>query len=508
MAEDLSKIAAHLEKNGQPLWLWEPKRRRIIWANRAGREFWGVKSLFDLAARSFAPQGSEARAMARTGAALKAVLNLPGGRVSAVLDIAEIALTELSDAHLVRLSRLQKAPRTRSGAHSRDLFQTAPIGLCLMDPQGQPLDENSAWTKLAGGPQKTLAALAGEDAAARFLLACITNTRAELNVKRDSKRLRLFGKCLAQADESMPLIYVRGEDVTVEHALEMLLTQLAQNASSQSSERGGEMPVRLPVDINYGAIAEKNGRMGEANSDFISLLGHEMRNPLQAIIGFSEIMQQAHFGPLGNERYTVYSRDINSSAERLLALVNDVLELARVETGQIELDRDAIALQPLIEDCMHSLQPEAKERSLSLERDIAPELPTVTADDASLRRVLHNLLSNAVKFSADCGRVSVSASLDDDGALILSVADDGIGMSGSEIQRALQPLGQIEAVAPGSENGLGLGLPIARALAEANMAEFRIISEPRRGTTVELRFPPEHLVHVKTPASASVTAIR
>lgn len=421
MVEDLAKIAAHLEKSGQPLWLWEPKRRRIIWANRAGREFWGARSLFDLAARSFAAQSAEARAMARTGAELEAILNLPGGRVSAVLDIAEIALAQLGDAHLVRLSRIQPAPRTRSGARSRDLFQSAPIGLCLMDPQGHSLDENSAWAKLAGGPRKALAALAGEKAAARFLLACITNTRAEFSIQTDSKRLRLFGKCIQQSDGSMPLVYVRGEDVTVEHALETLLTQLAQNASAGGVEAGSKNLPLLPADSPHAVRQDWAKLHDEANSNFIALLGQEMRNPLQAIIGFSEIMQQAHFGPLGNARYESYSRDIRLSAEHLLKFVNDLLDLARIEGGQRQFDYKAIALEPLIEECVRLVQPEAKNRSLSLEKEIAPDLPEVTADARSLRQVLINLLSNAVKFTGEDGRVSVSAALEEDGGLVLGV---------------------------------------------------------------------------------------
>jgi signal transduction histidine kinase len=506
MVEDLAKIAAHLEESGQPLWLWEPKRRRIIWANRAGREFWGAQSLFDLAARSFASQGSEARAMARSGADLEAILNLPGGRVSAVLDIAEIAIAQLGDAHLVRLSRIRPAPRTRSGAHSRDLFQSAPIGLCLMDPQGHSLDENSAWAKLAGGPRKSLTALAGEKAAARFLLACITNTRAEFSVQTGSKRLRLFGKCLKQSDGSMPLIYVRGEDVTVEHALEMLLTQLAQNAPAGGIEAGTKYLAPLSTGSSQAARSDRAGRKDELNSDFISLLGQEMRNPLQAIIGFSEIMRQAHFGPLGNARYEAYSRDIHLSAENLLKFVNDLLDLVRIEAGQRQLDFDGIALEPLIDECLGLVQPEAMRRSLRLKKEIAPDLPDVTADARSLRQLLHNLLSNAVNFTGENGHVSVSAALDDDGALVLGVADSGIGMSEGEVQLALEPLGQIEAAEQGRDKGPGLGLPIARALAEANMAAFHVASEPQHGTRVEIRFPPERLVGAKTASSAPVTA--
>ena len=389
MAEDLAKIAANLERRGQPLWLWEPKRRRIIWANGAGREFWGSQSLFDLAARSFAAQGPEARTMAMTGSNIETSLSLPGGLVSALLDIAEIELPELGEARLVRLSRIQPAPAKPSGAHASDLFQTAPIGLCLMDPQGRPLDENRAWGKLAGGPRRALGALAGEEVAARFLLSCITNGRAEFSIQIESRRLRLFGKRLKQADGSMPLIYVRGEDVTVEHALEMLLTQLAQNASAGDEDSAMTDPAQLPASGQVLPLAKTAGD-GEAKSDFVSLLSHEMRNPLYEIIGFSEIMQQGHFGPLGNARYEAYSRDIRLSAERLLTLVNELLDLARIEAGQLKLESNDVALEPLVEECVRLLQPEATKYSLTLEKEISTELPNVIGDLRSLRQVLIN----------------------------------------------------------------------------------------------------------------------
>jgi signal transduction histidine kinase len=506
MAEDLAKIAANLERSGQPLWLWEPKRRRIIWANRAGREFWGAQSLFDLSARSFAPQGPEARCMAKTGADVETSLNLPGGRVTAILDIAEIELPELGEARLVRLSRIQPPPRLPSRAHGNDLFQTAPIGLCLMDPQGRPLDENRAWGKLAGGPRRALSTLAGEDAAARFLLNCITNGCAEFSIKVESKRLRLFGKRLKQADGSMPLIYVRGEDVTVEHALENLLTQLAQNASAEDKDGAGSDLARLSASSGPMLFPERDERSGKTNSDIVSLFGDEMRNPLYAIIGFSEIMQQGHFGPLGNARYEAYSRDIRLSAERLLGLVNDLLDLARIEAGQLQLEYVDVALEPLIEECVRHLQPEAKKYSLVIETDISPELPIVIGDARSLRQVLINLLSNAIKFTRENGRIFVSAELEEDGALLLSIRDTGIGMSISETQHALEPFGQVEGAAQHGSDGPGLGLPVAKALAEENLAEFQVLSEPQRGTKIEIRFPPERVHGAKAPLTEATAA--
>ncbi len=507
MVEELKKIAGHLEKSGQPIWLWEPRRRRIIWANGAGREFWGVQSLFDLAARSFAPHGTEARAMARTGSEREAVLNLPGGQVSAMLEVAKIALGELGDGHLVRLSRIRTEPRTRSGARSRDLFQSAPIGLCLMDPQGRSLDENSAWAKLVGGPRIALASLAGEKAAARFLLACITNGRAEVSVQSNARRLRLFGKFLKQGDGGMPLVYVRGEDVTVQHALELLLTQLAQTASEakkddsssgiRASVAGGSTSTTSPM---------RAVQTGDRRFDFVTLFGHELRNQLRAIAGFSEIIQQAHFGPLGDARYQNYARDIRLSAEHLLKLVNDIFELACIESGQRQFDFENIAVGRLIDECASLVQTEARKHRIRLEKEIDPGLPDVIADIRSLRQVLNSLLSNSVKLAPANGRVKISAAQDVDGSLVVTIDEGRAGLGEGEARIALEPLGQIEKSDLGIENGPNLCLAIARALTQANMADFRFMSTPHHGTKTEVRFPPERLSQSITASSSPAAA--
>jgi signal transduction histidine kinase len=506
MVAELAKIALHLEKSGQPIWLWEPKRRRIIWANQPGREFWGVQSIFDLAARSFATHGTEARAMAALGAEREAMLNLPGGPVSALLDIAALAFGELGKVHLVRLSRIRPEPKARSSAKSRDLFQSAPIGLCLLDPLGRSLEENRAWAKLAGGPGKALATLAGEKAAAGFLLTCIANGRAEVSFRSNSKRLRLFGKCLKTTDGNTPLVYVRAEDVTVQYELEMLLTQLARTAAPAGEEVRGQSRATEPSEPTPTAPIKLVSQTGDSRFDFVTLLGHELRNQLRAIIGFSEIMQQAHFGPLGNARYEGYARDIRLSAEHLLKLVNDIFELACIESGQRQFEHRNIAIGRLIDECVSSIQPEARRYALRLEKEIAPGLPDVIADDRSLRQVLSNLLSNAVKHVGKNGRVKISAVRKDCGPLIVTIDEEVGGVGEGDLQRAIEPLGQIEKAELGIENGPDLCLPIARALTQANMAEFGFMSTPRHGTKTELRFPPERLSKENTAASGLVTA--
>jgi len=506
MAEDLAKIAANLEGAGHPLWLWDAERRRIVWANRAGREFWGADSLFDLAAKSFPPGGPEARAMSQTGSSVQGLLNLPGGPVEVALDIAPVGLPMSPGARVVRLSHVRARRREPSAALRADLFVAAPIGLCLTDAHGNLLDGNEVWTKLTGARGQSLVMLAGEEKASRFLLTCIASGRAELSVETEGRRLRLFGKRIQRPGDERPYVYLRGEDVTVEHALETLLTRRAE-AAIQAEEMALAASLLAPQDDppsvespapeeRVTSVSEMPAPLsdrhsnGSVRSELVGKLTEEMRNPLNAIIGFAEILQQGHFGRLGDSRYETYAGNIRGSAEHLLAMINDVFDLAQIEAGHVSLQFGGVALHELVEDCVRLLKPEAMQSGITLDMAIPETLPLLVADARSLKQALINLLSNAVRFTGEGGHVLVAAEADDKGAVTLKVTDTGVGMSHGEVQLALQPFGQVTAQSPRGRHGAGLGLPVAKALAEANRAAFHIVSEPAHGTTVALTFPP------------------
>ena len=486
MAEKLAEIAARFEGLTQAVWLWDAGRRRILWANKAGRAFWSAQSLFDLAVRIFAAESAEARAMAKAGRAIQAALDPPGGPVRAILDVADISLPFAPSAKVVRLAGIATSPHPASQALRGELFTMAPAGLCLMDAQGVRMEANRAWEGVTGAYGQRLSGLIGEERAARFLLAAIASGRAQLTAEAGGRRLRLTAKRLKRAGGEAPLVYVRGEDVTVEHALETLLTHRAELVPAS-----GEAPAasQRPEDTGLAARLAEAERKSRAKSDFIARLSHEMRNPLNAIIGFSEIMQQRHFGPLGDARYESYAADIRMSAEHLLSLVNDLLDLARIEAGQLKLEFDGVALPALVDECVRLLRPQAANYGVQVEILVPANLPPVVADARSLKQVLINLISNALKFTGEGGTVRVSAENDAEGGIVVRVADTGVGMSRGEVQLALEPFGQVDGAMQKTRRGTGLGLPVAKALAEANKAVFRIESEPQRGTKVELMFP-------------------
>ena len=228
-------------------------------------------------------------------------------------------------------------------------------------------------------------------------------------------------------------------------------------------------------------------RTSSAKSDFLAKISHEVRTPLNAIIGFAEVMMDERFGPMGNERYLQYVKDIHTSGQHLISLVNDLLDLSKIEAGKVELAFGRVDLNDVARQCMGIMQPQANRERIIIRSSLAPELPEVVADARSIRQIVLNLLSNSVKFTPPGGQVIVSTMLADTGEVYLRVRDTGVGMSDADIATALEPFRQLSTVS--RARGTGLGLPLTKALVEANRASFTIKSAVSSGTLVEIAFP-------------------
>jgi PAS domain S-box-containing protein len=230
-------------------------------------------------------------------------------------------------------------------------------------------------------------------------------------------------------------------------------------------------------------------RASSAKSDFLAKISHEIRTPLNAIIGFSEVMMEERFGPIANERYRAYLKDIHASGGHLISLINDLLDLSKIEAGKLDLTFAGVALNDLTQQCVAIMQPQANRDRIIIRTSLSPKLPEIVADARSVRQIVLNLLSNSIKFTGAGGQVIVSTALADDGEVVLRVRDTGIGMSEKDIETALEPFRQIATSGRGGSGGTGLGLPLTKALAEANRAKFHIKSAPNAGTLVEIAFP-------------------
>ena len=236
--------------------------------------------------------------------------------------------------------------------------------------------------------------------------------------------------------------------------------------------------------------AEEKTRAEEANqakSKFLANMSHELRTPLNAIIGFSEIMESGMFGPLGADKYREYCSDIRDSGHYLLDVINDILDMSKIEAGRIRLDYEDLELADLLADAMRVVSARAQEKELHLVAEIAPELH-LRADRRALKQIALNLLSNAVKFTPAGGRVTVRGRCSDD-CIVLSIADTGIGIARDNLNRLGRPFEQVESQLTKSHQGSGLGLAIAKSLVELHGGNMRIRSTLGRGTLVVVRLP-------------------
>lgn len=235
-------------------------------------------------------------------------------------------------------------------------------------------------------------------------------------------------------------------------------------------------------------------RASSHKTDFLARVSHEIRTPLNAIIGFSELMLDEKFGPVANDRYRDYLRDINRSGNHVLDLVNDLLDISKIEAGQQEMAYEAVSLNETLSETVALMQPQANRERVIIRSSFASKLPDVVADLRSVRQIALNVLSNAVRYTQAGGQVIVSTAYETDGEVVMRVRDTGIGMTPAEIEQALKPFKQINSLRRTRGDGTGLGLPLTKAMVEANRARFSIHSTPGEGTLVEVAFPPTRVL--------------
>lgn len=223
-------------------------------------------------------------------------------------------------------------------------------------------------------------------------------------------------------------------------------------------------------------------------SEFLAHISHELRTPLNAILGFSDMMKSGQYGEIKNDRYRGYVNDIHTSGTHLLNLVNDLLDLSKVEAGKLELNFTAVALNDVVEHASHILHEQATRARVVVRKSLPTNLPRIVADLRAMRQITINLLSNAIKFTDPGGQVIISGEVTPQGELALRMKDTGIGMSADQVKDAMVPFKRVETTGR-DRQGTGLGLPLTKALVEANRAKFGISSEPGQGTLAEIIFP-------------------
>ena len=376
-----------------------------------------------------------------------------------------------------KLCRTEREPKEPIGS-SLDLQQMldrATDGAVILDAAGRILSFNQSAERLFGYQQREVL---GES----VLMLFAPQSHPEATAALDQ---------ISRADEApepeRPLAVVgRNRDGS---ALTLALT-LARIGSPEtfsycalvrdtSREREAEARLVAARDAALAASAAK--------TDFLAQVSHEIRTPLSAVLGFAEAMMEERFGPIGNERYRDYLKDIHASGKHVMSLADDLLDLSKIESGKLELAFAPVDANSVIRECVSLMQPQAARERVILRVSLYERLPHVMVDQRSLKQVMLNLMSNAVKFNEPGGQVIVSTAVDAGGQAVIRVRDTGMGMSESEVGLALEPFAQIGRA--GRKGGVGLGLPLTKALVEANKAEFSIKSRREQGTLIEIAFP-------------------
>ncbi len=308
---------------------------------------------------------------------------------------------------------------------------------------------------------------------------------------------------LQVARPQLPIVVLSGLDDD-EVALEAV--QLGAQDYLAKGETSSEIMARA---IRY-AIERKRGQQqllqekeraevaNRARSEFLANMSHELRTPLNAIIGFSEAIVEELLGPYEHPTYKQYVADIHDSGMHLLEIINDILDLAKIDAGTATIEEECVDVPEIVQASMRMIEQRAADAGIAVIVRIGEDIPQLWADRRLLRQILVNLLSNAVKFTPAGGQVTVVAALEADNVLALTVADTGIGIAREDIPKAMSLFGQVDGSLSRKYAGTGLGLPLARRLIDLHGGTLTLESELGAGTTITVRFPAERLIPADT----------
>ncbi len=362
----------------------------------------------------------------------------------------------------------------------RSVLDTATDGIVLTDPNGLVRSMN-------GSAQSLLGVKADAYAGRRFTDFLAPASRAAATGYLDSLR-----------DEGLAGILNDGREVTAEVA-DRGTIPLFITIGRLSGERGWCVLLR---DIANWKAAEEElvaaRKQAEdaslTKSRFLANISHELRTPLNAIIGFADVMTAETYGPIGHDRYMEYLRDIKRSGHHVLDLVNDLLDISKIEAGKVDLSFEAVSLNEIVGEIVSLMQPQANRERVLVRSTLPAAVPPVVADRRTLRQIALNLISNAIRFTPAGGQIVASTGYGEDGSVTLRFRDSGIGMTETEIGIALTPFEQVNSAAKERGDGTGLGLPLTKAMVEANKAQFHIASTPGEGTMIEITFPAQRVL--------------
>jgi PAS domain S-box-containing protein len=389
-----------------------------------------------------------------------------------------IALRRSPEAELQarwRVAEREAPMRNGSASDLQAMLDRATDGAVTLDAAGRILSLNEPAERLFGYRESEIA---GESVL--MLLAPQSHPETTARLEALSRG--------GEADAAFPPLQAAGRDRSGGSIpLALTLARIGPSEASQFCAVVRDLTREREAERRLIAARDAAEAASAAKTDFLAQVSHEIRTPLHAILGFAEVMMEERFGPVGNERYRDYLKDIHASGSHVTSLADDLLDLSKIEAGKLELAFAAVDANSVIRDCVSLMQPQAARERVIMRVSLHDRLPRVMVDERSLKQIMLNLMSNAVKFNEPGGQVIVSTAVDAAGQAVIRVRDTGVGMSENEVGLALAPFGQVGKV--GAKGGAGLGLPLTKALVEANKAEFSIKSRREQGTLIEIAFP-------------------
>lgn len=390
------------------------------------------------------------------------------------------AQQENGEAAKAKALELDLRQRDAEARELHAILDTATDGVAVLDSEGRILSLNRSGEALfgfdqnevAGEPFSILVARESHEAVSAYFEG--VKSGGVQSVMNDGREI--FAR--ARQGGSIPVFVTLG--------------RLGSGATPKFCAVLRDLTAWKKAERELGDARREAERASALKSDFLAKVSHEIRTPLNAILGFAEVIMDERFGPVGNARYRDYMRDIHKSGEHVLSLVNDLLDLSKIEAGKVDLTFTSVDINAVVAECVSIMQPQANRDRVVMRLSLAPNLPNIVADERSMRQIVLNLLSNAVKFNEPGGQAIVSTALTDAGHAVVRIKDTGVGMSDDEVETALEPFRQVSTAR--KSEGTGLGLPLTKALVEANRASFTIRSRKGEGTMVEVTFPPTRVL--------------
>jgi two-component system, cell cycle sensor histidine kinase PleC len=388
-------------------------------------------------------------------------------------------------------ARRAKAQAQAAESRLRDGIESVSDAFVLFDKQGRLILSNLAFQDAFGFEPGVLRKGAFKQDLNQIAALAIKSDQAGTGGRAGAREVELYDGRWLQLTERFTSdggSVVTAADITAikqKEAERQRATERLQVTITELEDREEKLSL---LARKYEVAMIRAEAANRAKSEFLANMSHELRTPLNAINGFSEIMAGEMFGPLGDAKYKGYAADILKSGQHLLSLINDVLDMAKIEAGKLTLHYETVSLKEVVDDAARLMRGKIEEAGLSLLVD-APELPEIDADYRGLKQVVLNLVSNAVKFTPTGGQIVVAVSREDDDRLRLAVTDTGIGIAAEDLKRLARPFEQVEGQHSKTTQGTGLGLALTKSLIELHGGTLSIESEPGRGTTVSFDLP-------------------